>query len=145
MRLSWSSARRLLQRRVQRILEMRETAGLQHLGVDEKRFLRGQSYMTILTDIGGKRVLEVVPAVSWESATAVLPPSRQSIRPESRPRPWTAAQPLSRRCRKAIRRPPSCMIPSNLAANLHKTVDQVWCQNYRSHQSSGDATLSGTK
>lgn len=145
LRLSWSSAQRLLQRGVQRGLERRETAGLKHLGIDEKSFLRGQSYMTILTDIGGKRVLEVVPGASRESATAVL----ATLTPEQQAGVEAVAMDRSPAFIAAVEQslPQAAIVhdPFHLAADLHKAVDQVRRQEHRTLQRAGDATLIGTK
>jgi transposase len=48
-----------MRRAVGRGLARRDEDGIKHLGIDEKSFLSGQSYATILTDTDGKRVLDV--------------------------------------------------------------------------------------
>lgn len=42
------------------------------MGLDEKSFLKGQSYVTVCNDIGGKRVLEVVPGRDTDSGKTAL-------------------------------------------------------------------------
>lgn len=46
--------------RGERGLERRQLEGLKHLGMDEKSFKRGQSYITLLTDLEQSRVVDVV-------------------------------------------------------------------------------------
>ena len=46
-----------MERAVQRGLERRELAGLRHVGMDEKSFGRGQSDVSLLTDLDRARVL----------------------------------------------------------------------------------------
>jgi transposase len=58
--LSWDEINGIMRRSVERGLSRREEEGIKHLGMDEKSFLSGQSYATILTDTDGKRVLDVV-------------------------------------------------------------------------------------
>lgn len=59
LRLDWDSVHRIMQRAVERGLARRELDSLPYVGIDEKSFRRGQSYISILTDLTGARVLEV--------------------------------------------------------------------------------------
>jgi transposase len=61
LKLSWDKVHLIQEKAVQRGLQRRAAAGVQHLGVDEKGFLKGQSYATILSDLDEARVLEVAP------------------------------------------------------------------------------------
>ncbi len=58
--VDWNSLHRIMERAVERGLACRELESLQYVGIDEKSFRRGQSYVSILTDLMGSRVLEVV-------------------------------------------------------------------------------------
>jgi transposase len=60
LKLSWDEINGIMGRAVKRGLQRRENEVVEYLGVDEKSFRRGQSYVQILTDTKGKRVLEVV-------------------------------------------------------------------------------------
>jgi transposase len=60
LKLSWDQINGIMQRAVERGLEKRTHERIEHLGIDEKSFLKGQSYATVLTDTDGKRVLDVV-------------------------------------------------------------------------------------
>jgi len=66
--LDWGSVHRIMERAVERGLECRELESLQYAGIDEKSFRRGQSYVSILTDLTGRRVLEVVEDRTEEAA-----------------------------------------------------------------------------
>src|SRR3989304_3962940 len=59
------------ERAVARGLARRSTAGLVYVGLDEKSFGRGQAYVSLLTDLLGHRVLEVVPGRDEPSACAL--------------------------------------------------------------------------
>lgn len=62
LRISWDEARGIMERAVARGLGRREAEIITYLGVDEKSFRRGQDhYATILTDLSGRRILEVTP------------------------------------------------------------------------------------
>jgi transposase len=53
---------------VERGLEKRELEQIRYCGMDEKSFGKGQSCISLLTDLEGGRVLEVMEGRSEESA-----------------------------------------------------------------------------
>jgi transposase len=67
--LSWDTAQEIMRRAVQRGLERRQLERLKYLGMDEKSFRRGQSYVTLLTDLEESRVLDVVEQRTAEAAS----------------------------------------------------------------------------
>ena len=92
MGLSWDELQTIMERAVKRGLEGRELAGLRHVGMDEKSpsamssgpngFGRGQSYVSLLTDLDRARVLEVMKDNHREAADLLLarrPGNRSSI------------------------------------------------------------------
>lgn len=58
--LSWDQLHRIMERAVARGMEARELDQLRYLGLDEKSFAKGQSYVSVLTDLERGRVLEVM-------------------------------------------------------------------------------------
>ncbi len=66
--LDWNSVHRIMERAVERGLACRELDSLQYAGIDEKSFRCGHSYISILTDLTGHRVLEVVEDRTEEAA-----------------------------------------------------------------------------
>ena len=59
--LHWDSVQRIIEQAVNRGLARRNLDGITRVGLDEKSFLRGQSYVSLMTDLTGRRVLDVVP------------------------------------------------------------------------------------
>jgi transposase len=59
LRITWDEANGIMQRAVKRGMKRRTDEEIPYIGIDEKSFLKGHSYATIMTDISGKRVLEV--------------------------------------------------------------------------------------
>ena len=59
--LHWDSVQRIIEQAVSRGLARRSLDGITRVGLDEKSFLRGQSYVSLMTDLTGRRVLDVVP------------------------------------------------------------------------------------
>lgn len=66
--LDWSAAHAIMQRAVKRGLERRSTDEVVHVGIDEKSFGRGHDYVSVMTDLGESRVLEVVEDRTQEAA-----------------------------------------------------------------------------
>lgn len=70
--LSWDEVHAIQERAVRRGLARRELSKTTHLGIDEKSFLKGQSYGSLLYDLDESRVLEVVKDRTEEAANALL-------------------------------------------------------------------------
>jgi len=58
--LSWDSAHAIMERAVERGLAKRDISEVEHIGIDEKSFLKGHNYLTALNDLDEGRVLDVV-------------------------------------------------------------------------------------
>ena len=71
MGLSWDEVDHILRRAVERGLSRREMESLSHVGIDEKSFRSGQSYISLLTDLKKSRVLDVVEGRTQEAAGAL--------------------------------------------------------------------------
>jgi len=70
--LSWDETHEIQERAVSRGLSRREDEPLPYIGIDEKDFLKGHSYATLLVDIERSRVLEVTRGRDEKAATNVL-------------------------------------------------------------------------
>jgi transposase len=57
--LHWDSAHGIMERAVERGILRRDLDTIEHVGIDEKSFRRGHDYVSLMTDLGGSRVLEV--------------------------------------------------------------------------------------
>ena len=68
LRLSWSSANRIMSRAVERGLERRELEAIPEVGIDEKAYRKGHRYGTLLNDLRGARVIEVYNERTKEAA-----------------------------------------------------------------------------
>ncbi len=81
--LDGDSVHAMMERAVQRGLERRALEKLDYLGIDEKSFRRGHSYVTLLVDLTGSRVLEVVEDRTEEAAHALWqvlsPPQKEPV------------------------------------------------------------------
>ena len=73
LELDWQTAHGIMQRAVQRGLARRSVEAVRHVGLDEKSFGKGHSYVSVLTDLDGSRVLEVVEERTEEAADSARP------------------------------------------------------------------------
>ena len=70
--LSWDQLHRIMERAVSRGLASRDLEHLRYLGVDEKSFAKGQSYVSVMTDLEAARVLEVMDGADQKTAELLL-------------------------------------------------------------------------
>lgn len=145
LRLSWDSAQRIIRRAVERGMARRQSRGIDFLGIDEKSFGKGQNYISVLTDITGKCVLEVVEGADKPSAMALI----RTLPPEQLAGVQAVAMDRSPAYLAAVSEalPGAAIVHDayHLSADLNKAVDQVRRQEHRILLSLGDDTLTGTK
>ena len=80
--LSWDSTHRIMKRGVERGLLDRDLTKVKKVGIDEKSFLRGQSYVTCLADLEQVRVIDVVEGRKEEDAVRLLETLPEPVRKE---------------------------------------------------------------
>lgn len=66
--ISWDQIQQIQHRAVERGLKDRELKDIKNIGIDEKSFLSGHKYASVMVDIDGARVLDVVKDRTQESA-----------------------------------------------------------------------------
>jgi transposase len=70
--LSWDEVHRIQERAVERGLSRRKQEVMRYIGVDEKSFLQGHQYVTLVYDLEGSRVLDVAEDRTQESLSGML-------------------------------------------------------------------------
>ena len=78
--LSWDEVHHIQERAVKRGLSRRSLDEIKHIGIDEKSFLKGQSYASVLYDLDGSRVIEVKRERTQEAASALLGTLPETVR-----------------------------------------------------------------
>lgn len=145
LQLDWHSAHAVMQRAVERGLRRRDTEAVEAVGLDEKSFGRGQSYVTLCTDLTAGRVLEVVPERTTEAARAAL----RVLPPEQRERVKAACIDMSAAYDAAL----ACELPGatrvydrfHVAKLLGEAVDAVRRQEHKALGKAGDSPLTGAR
>jgi len=143
--LSWQSAHAVMQRAVERGMAKRDNEGLRYVGIDEKSFGRGQSYVSVMTDPQGSRVLDVVPDRTEEAADALwntlTTEQRESVEAVSIDM-WQAYE------NSAKTNAPQAEIvfdKFHIAKHLNEAVDKVRRDEHRELKAQGDDRLTGLR
>jgi len=143
--LSWSTVNGIMRDAVERGMLRRTEDPVAHLGLDEKSTERGHTYVSILTDIGGSRVLDLVPDRKLEAAQALLetlsPQQREGVQAVAMDM-WPAYMSAARTCL-----PQAHIVHDrfHVAKYLGEAVDTVRKQEHRLLGAAGTSPLTGSK
>jgi len=143
--LSWEAAHRIMERAVERGLAGRSTEALRYVGLDEKSFLKGQSFVSTLTDLDQGRVLEVVPGREEASGEALWGSLPETQRAQVEAAAMDMAAGFAAATRVAA---PQALIVHDkfhVAKLLGEAVDQVRRQEAKKLSAQGDERLKGTR
>ena len=145
LRLNWETAHAIMARAVERGLERRSVESVKRVGMDEKAFKKGHSYVSIMTDIDGRRVLDVAPERTqaaaeklWETLPETQRQQVEAVAVDMWPPYINAAE---------VKAPQADVVHDkyHIAAHLNEAVDQVRRGENKQLQSQGDERLKGTR
>lgn len=143
--ISWDTAQEIMRRAVERGLERRQLEQLKHLGMDEKSFKRGQSYITLLTDLEQSRVLDVVEERTAEAADQLW----ETLRPEQKQTVEAVAvdmwEPFIQTIQKQLPDADIVHDKFHVSKYLGEAVDKVRRAEHKELMAQGDETLKGTR
>jgi len=143
--ISWDTAQEIMRRAVERGLERRQLEALKHLGMDEKSFKRGQSYVTLLTDLEKSRVLDVVQERTTEAADQLW----ERLSPEQKQTVEAVAvdmwEPFIQTIQKQVPEADIVHDKFHVSKYLGEAVDRVRRQEHKELMAQGDETLKGTR
>jgi transposase len=143
--LSWDQVDRIMARAVARGLERRSLQDLTHLGLDEKSFGKGHDYVSVMHDVVGRRVLEVVPERTRKAADmlwAGIPAAQRQGVAAVAVDMW---EPYLEATRAAVPQAAIVHDKFHCAKELNKAVDLVRRREQRELKRAGDETLVKTK
>jgi transposase len=103
--LSWAEVHGIMERAVRRGLERRGQEVIAYLGVDEKSFQKRHEYVTVVCDLGARRVLDVGDGRGRASLDQFYEGLSEEQLAGSRGSPWTCGGPTSARRRSTCRDP----------------------------------------
>jgi transposase len=143
--IGWETAHEIMRRAVERGLERRQLQALKHLGMDEKSFGRGQSYITLLTDLEQARVIDVVEDRTTEAAEELW----QTLSPEQKQAVEAVAvdmwEPFIRTIEKEVPEADIVHDKFHVSKYLGEAVDKVRRQEHKELMAQGDETLKGSR
>jgi transposase len=143
--ISWDTAQEIMRRAVERGLERRQLEELKYLGMDEKSFKRGQSYITLLTDLEESRVLDVVEERTAEAADQLW----ETLSPEQKQTVEAVAvdmwEPFIQTIRKQVPEADIVHDKFHVSKYLGEAVDKVRRAEHKELMAQGDETLKGTR
>ena len=143
--LSWDQVDRVMERAVARGLERRSLQELTYCGLDEKSFGKGHDYVSVLHDVAGRRVLEVVPERTRKAADtlwAAIPVAQRQGLAAVAVDMW---EPYLEAARAAAPQAAIVHDKFHCAKELNKAVDLVRRREHRELTREGDDTLLKTK
>jgi transposase len=145
LRLDWDAIQRIMERAVARGLKRRKLEGLAHVGIDEKSFGSGQSYISLLTDLDQSRVLEVMDGCDQAAAEALWKTLPQEQRDQIVAVAMDMAAGFMAATRAAV--PQAALVHDkfHVAKHLNEAVDKVRRQENRELLEQGDETLKGSR
>lgn len=144
--ISWDQAFRIMDKAVERGVTRRAFGdSLQHVGVDEKSFGKGQSYGSLLTDLDGQRVLEVVQGRKRANADelwATLPEQQRTGLTAVALDMW---EPFMAAARAAAPQADQVHDKFHVTSYLTKAVDHVRRAEAKQLRATDNPLLTGTK
>lgn len=143
--IGWDTAQEIMRRGVERGLDRRQLEGLKHLGMDEKSFRRGQSYITMLTDLEKSRVLDVVEERTKEAAGQLWETLSLEQKQEVEAVAVDMWEPFIRTIEEHV--PDAAIVHDkfHVSKYLGEAVDKVRRQEHKELMAQGDDTLKGTR
>jgi transposase len=143
--LSWDQVHGIMARAVGRGLERRDLSGLRYVGLDEKSFGSGQSYISVMSDLEGSRVLEVTDGNDAQSAGVLW----ECLPPEVIEGIEAVAADMSGHFKTSVGEyaPGADLVHDryHISAHLNKAVSQVVRAENKRLQALGDDRLKGTQ
>ena len=143
--IGWDTAQEIMRRAVKRGLERRQLEKLKYLGMDEKSFRRGQSYITLLTDLEESRVLDVVEERTAEAASQLW----DTLSPEQKQAVEAVAvdmwEPFVQTIQTQVPEADIVHDKFHVSKYLGEAVDKVRRQEHKELLAEGDETLKGTR
>jgi transposase len=145
LKLDWSAADAIMKRAVGRGLVRRDTETVTRVGIDEKSFGKGQDYVSVMTDIDGGRVLDVVRGRDRDAADALW----KSLPERQRGKIKAVAMDMWRAYISATKshakQADIVFDRFHVSKHLNEAVDQVRRKENKALRSQDDDSLTGTK
>ena len=146
LRLGWKQACEIRKRAVERGLARRSQAEVDYLGIDEKNFGKGHDYVSVLSDIRSRRVLDVVRDRTEEAGKELITKALSEAQRES-------VKGVCADMWLPYAKVTAALLPSadlvhdrfHVSKHINEGVDQVRRTESRTLLAAGDKRLKGSK
>lgn len=146
LRLGWKQIQTIMASAVERGMKRREAEEIAWVGMDEKSFRKGHKYISVMSDIDGRRILEVAEGRSSDVAQTLI---MEGLNPFQREMVCGVAMDMSAPFEAAVeaRLPNADIIfdKFHIAKHLSDAVDAVRKSEHARLQKKGDERLKKTK
>jgi len=145
LNLDWNAADTIMKRAVQRGLTRRDTDQVTRVGIDEKSFGKGHDYVSLMTDIDGRRILEVVQGRDRKAADCLW----KTLSADQRSHVKAIAMDMWRAFESSAKANAAqadiVYDRFHVSKHLNEAVDKVRRKENKALQRLDDKTLTGTK
>ena len=145
LRIGWDAVQRIMERGVERGLERRNVDKIKYAGIDEKSFRKGHNYISVLNDLEGARVLEVVEGRTEQSADSLWDTLDEKVRESIKAVAMDMWEPFIKTTR--LKMPTASIVHDrfHIAAYLTKAVNEVRSKEHKELVAMGDDSLKGSR
>ena len=145
LKLSWDEVHLIQEKAVERGLGRRVGGELKHIGVDEKSFLKGHQYATVLSDLDNPRVLDVARDRKEESLGELLNKIPEPQRDHIKAVALDMWEPFINAVEQGLPQAAIVHDKFHIAKYLGEAVDKVRRAENRNLANQDKDTLKGTK
>jgi transposase len=143
--IDWQTAHAIMERAVERGLQRRSVEEVRHVGIDEKNFGRGHDYVSLLTDLDGARVLEVVEERTQAAADSLWKTLPEQQRQGVLGVAMDMWEPFISSTRRHAPQAEIVHDKFHISKHLNEAVDQIRRKENKTLRAAGDERLVGSK
>lgn len=145
LRLTWDEVHKIQEKAVKRGLERREEAELKRIGVDEKSFLKGHNYASIMHDVDSGKVLDIVQGRDEKAVKKLFDTISEKQKESIEAVAMDMWQPFMSVSNFVLPNADIVHDKFHIAGYLSKAVDKVRKQEHKELMGENDDSLKGTK
>lgn len=145
LRVGWDAVHDIMRRAVERGMVRRQVDDVTQVGIDEKSFRRGQDYVSLMTDLQGSRVLDVVPGRDEQAANKLWNTLPESQRTKIEAVAIDMSQAFENSVRANVPQADIVHDKFHISKHLNEAVDKVRRQEHKVLKQAGDQRLTGSK
>ena len=145
LKIGWDAVQRIMERGVERGWQRRKVDEIKYAGIDEKSFRKGHNYISVLNDLEGARVLEVVEGRTQQSTDDLWDTLDEEVRESIEAVAMDMWDPFIKSTR--LKLPNASIVHDrfHISGYLTKAVNQIRSKEHKELVAMGDDTLKGSR